>query len=124
MKIGKRLIINVMIMFVGTLVLVATVLKLSHTQISTLASSGIRNLAGKEAREIQIWMEVYLNAARTLAQIMEKVEKQVDTALAVQFSGKRALVVDDIEINREIILRCTGRCKWGRGKIYRSGRKA
>ncbi|MDR1218007.1 MAG: response regulator [Treponema sp.] len=75
MSIGKKLIlVNISILLVGVLLLTAVFVRVAETQIRTLVNREISLVAQKEGKEIQRWLEVYLDAARTLAQIMERFE--------------------------------------------------
>ncbi|MDR2194168.1 MAG: response regulator [Treponema sp.] len=75
MNIGKKLIIvNISILLVGVLLLIAIFVRLLETRIHALINREIHLVAEKEGREIQIWLEVYLDTARTLSQIMERYE--------------------------------------------------
>jgi methyl-accepting chemotaxis protein len=80
MKIGKRLIIIIIALnLFGTAVLVGTILNLSQSQITELTINEITNLAEKNSKDIKVWLEVYMDAVRTMAQIMEQYE-QFDAA--------------------------------------------
>jgi methyl-accepting chemotaxis protein len=57
--------------FVGTGILIGIVMRISRQEISLLVNNEIKNLAGKKAAEIQLWLEQYLDATRTAAQFME-----------------------------------------------------
>ncbi|MDR2210017.1 MAG: methyl-accepting chemotaxis protein [Spirochaetaceae bacterium] len=73
MKIGKKLVLMIVILnLAGTGVLTGTILRLAQKQVKTLITSEITHLANEEARGIQIWMEVYLDMARTLSQLMTR----------------------------------------------------
>jgi signal transduction histidine kinase/CheY-like chemotaxis protein len=74
MKIRAKLAINIIIVLVGTTALVGTILSLSHKQIDTLVSSEIKNLAEKEGREIQVWLDGYFDIIRTVGQVMQRYE--------------------------------------------------
>jgi methyl-accepting chemotaxis protein len=76
MKIGKRLIIIIIALnLLGTAVLVGTILSLSHSQIMELTTNEITNLADKNSKDIKVWLEVYMDAARAVAQVMEQYEQ-------------------------------------------------
>jgi methyl-accepting chemotaxis protein len=73
MKIGKKLIIMIIILnLAGTAALAGTILSLAQKQISKLIDHEITNLAKENALEIKAWIENYLDAARSLSQIMSK----------------------------------------------------
>lgn len=75
MNIGKKLIlVNISILLTGVLLLTVVFVRVSDTQIRTLVNREIDLLAQKEGKEIQRWLEECLDAARTLAQIMEQFE--------------------------------------------------
>ncbi|MDR0707419.1 MAG: response regulator [Treponema sp.] len=76
MNIGKKLIlVNISILLIGVLLFTAVFVKVTETQIRTLINREIYLVAQKEGKEIQLWLEVYLDIARTLSQIMERVEE-------------------------------------------------
>ncbi|MDR2052853.1 MAG: methyl-accepting chemotaxis protein [Treponema sp.] len=76
MKIGKKLIIMIIILnLAGTAVLTGTILSLAQRQINRLIDHEITNLAKESAVEIESWIENYLDAARSLSQIMSKYEE-------------------------------------------------
>jgi methyl-accepting chemotaxis protein len=76
MKIGKKLVIIIIALnLLGTSALVGTILRIAYREISSLTASEITNLAGGSAKDIQIWLELYLDAARTVSQIMEGYEQ-------------------------------------------------
>jgi signal transduction histidine kinase/CheY-like chemotaxis protein len=104
MKIGKKLIIlNIILAIAGISVIVGTILNVSKIRINTLVNREINNLAQKEARGIQAWLETYLDAARTMAQIMEQYE-QIDRQSRRAFFD--TMVKGVIAANPEII------CAW------------
>jgi methyl-accepting chemotaxis protein len=73
MKIGKKLVIMIIILnLAGTAALAGTILSLAQKQISSLINHEITNLAKESAMEIKEWLERYLDAARSTAQIMKK----------------------------------------------------
>ncbi|MDR1931793.1 MAG: methyl-accepting chemotaxis protein, partial [Spirochaetales bacterium] len=73
MKIGKKLIVMIVgLNLVGTGILVGSILRAAYGQITGLVQSEISNLAEKNAREIEDWLNTYMNAVRTVAQIMEQ----------------------------------------------------
>ncbi|MDR1905229.1 MAG: methyl-accepting chemotaxis protein [Treponema sp.] len=80
MKIGKRLIIMTLILnLVGIGALTGIILNLAQKQISGLIYNEITNLANENANDIQIWLELYLDAVRTVGQVMSKYE-EIDQA--------------------------------------------
>jgi methyl-accepting chemotaxis protein len=106
MKIGKKLITLIIILnLAGTAALAGTILSLAQKQISTLTEHEITNLAYESALEIKVWMELYLDAARTASQIMSKYEEVNREERRSLFSlMARALV----EENPEILAASTG----------------
>jgi methyl-accepting chemotaxis protein len=76
MKIGTKLIIMIIILnLVGTGILTGTILNLAKKQINDLTGNEITNLANKSALTIKVWLELYLDAARTTGQFMSDYEK-------------------------------------------------
>jgi methyl-accepting chemotaxis protein len=76
MKIGKKLIIMIIALnLAGTGILVASLLRLAQGQITTLVNNEITNRGEKNSKEIQAWLELYMDAVRTVAQIMEQYEE-------------------------------------------------
>ncbi|MDR2783616.1 MAG: response regulator [Treponema sp.] len=75
MNIGKKLIlVNISILLIGVLLLTAVFVRVAETQLRTLVNREIYLVAQKEGKEIQLWLESYLDTARTLSQIMERFE--------------------------------------------------
>ncbi|MDR0556494.1 MAG: response regulator [Treponema sp.] len=75
MNIGQKLIlVNISILLSGVLLLTVVFVQVAETQIRTLINREIYLVAQKEGKEIQLWLEIYLDVARTLAQIMERFE--------------------------------------------------
>ncbi|MDR2758421.1 MAG: cache domain-containing protein, partial [Spirochaetaceae bacterium] len=80
MKIGKKLIGMIIILnLVGTAALTGTILSLAQRQINSLINSEIVNLARENALSIKVWLELYLDAVRTVGQVMSKYE-EIDQA--------------------------------------------
>jgi methyl-accepting chemotaxis protein len=76
MKIGKKLIFIIIILtLTGSSVLVGTILRISQRQIAGLVTSEIEKIAANNGKEIQVWLELYMDAVRTIAQIMEQYEQ-------------------------------------------------
>ncbi|MDR2313259.1 MAG: methyl-accepting chemotaxis protein, partial [Spirochaetaceae bacterium] len=76
MKIGTKLImVIVTLALAGTGALTGTILHLAQKQVKTLITSEITNLANESASEIQVWLEVYMDMARTISQVMSKYEE-------------------------------------------------
>jgi methyl-accepting chemotaxis protein len=101
MKIGKKLIIMIIIMnLAGTAVLTGTILKLAQNQIKSLISNEITNLAKENALEIKVWLELYLDAVRTAGQVMSKYE-EIDRELRRPYFNLmiRALIEENPEIS-------------------------
>jgi methyl-accepting chemotaxis protein len=61
--------------FSGIGVLLGTILTSSQKQITLLTNSEVSNLMNNEASQVRIWLELYLDAARTVAQSMEAFER-------------------------------------------------
>jgi methyl-accepting chemotaxis protein len=80
MKIGSKLILMIIILsLAGTSALTGTILSLAQKQIDSLTSSEITNLANENALAIKVWLELYLDAVRTVGQVMSKYE-EIDRA--------------------------------------------
>ncbi|MDR3248654.1 MAG: cache domain-containing protein, partial [Treponema sp.] len=80
MRIGKKLIITIIALnLASTGILVGVILSLSKDSITGHVTNEITNLAGENADSMRAWMEVYIDGARTIAQIMEQYE-QFDAA--------------------------------------------
>ena len=76
MSIGKKLILMViMLTLTGSGVLAGIILHISRRQITGLVTSEIENIAANNGKEIRTWLELYMDAARTIAQIMEQYEQ-------------------------------------------------
>ncbi|MDR1894130.1 MAG: methyl-accepting chemotaxis protein, partial [Spirochaetales bacterium] len=76
MKIGKKLVIMIIALtLLGTGVLLGTILRSSQKQIVLLTNNEVSNLMDNEASQVRIWLEVYLDAVRTMAQSMEIYER-------------------------------------------------
>ncbi|MDR2020463.1 MAG: methyl-accepting chemotaxis protein [Treponema sp.] len=76
MKIGKRLILMIiMLTLTGSSILVGTILRISQRQIAGLVTSEVEKIAANNGKEIQVWLELYMDAVRTIAQIMEQYEQ-------------------------------------------------
>ncbi|MDR0721221.1 MAG: methyl-accepting chemotaxis protein [Treponema sp.] len=75
MKIGKKLIMMIVILnIVGTAVLTGTILTLAQKHIRSLIDHEITNLAREHAMSIKAWLELYMDATRTVGQIMTTYE--------------------------------------------------
>jgi methyl-accepting chemotaxis protein len=101
MKIGIKLIIMIVTLnILGISILVGTILGISHRQINTLTVNEVTNLAEVNAREIQVWLEVYMDAVRTISQIMEEYD-------LVELSDRRSLfsmmIRSLVEKNAEVV---------------------
>jgi methyl-accepting chemotaxis protein len=76
MKIGKRLVIMIVVLgLAGVSALTGTILRLAQKQISVLANNEITNLAKENALIIGARLEIYLDAVRSVGQIMSKYEE-------------------------------------------------
>ncbi len=68
--------LHIALALMGISALVVSILTISQKQIEILVHREIINFAEREAREIELWLDKRLDAARTLAQIMECYEKE------------------------------------------------
>ena len=76
MKIGIKLIAAITIMnLIGTGILVTASLMFSRKQVSSLSLTNAESVSQESGRRIQIWLEIYLDAARTIAQIMAQFDE-------------------------------------------------
>ncbi|MDR2402928.1 MAG: HAMP domain-containing protein, partial [Spirochaetaceae bacterium] len=100
MKIGKKLILMIMIMnLIGVVALTGTILNLAKKQIYNLTNSEITNLAREHALAIKVWLELYLDAVRTTGQFMSKYEEINPADRRPIFNMMlRALVEENAEI--------------------------
>jgi methyl-accepting chemotaxis protein len=88
-----------MLTLTGSGVLAGIILHISRRQITGLVTSEIENIAANNGKEIRTWLELYMDAARTIAQIMEQYE-QIPPAQRRTFFNMmlRALVEKNPEI--------------------------
>jgi methyl-accepting chemotaxis protein len=112
MKIGKKLAIMIMgFNIVGSVILVGSVLSIAQEKISKIITKDVVNLAQVNALEIQVWLNKYMSAARTAAQLMEHYEE-------VDVSQRRHIynmfVKNIVEANPEIA--AAGSC-WEPGAL-------
>ncbi|MDR1867176.1 MAG: methyl-accepting chemotaxis protein [Treponema sp.] len=76
MRIGKRLVITIVgLNILGISILVGIILRLSYVQTSNFITNEITSIAQSGAKDITIWLEIYLDTSRTLAQIMGDYEQ-------------------------------------------------
>ncbi|MDR0690117.1 MAG: hypothetical protein LBG08_07655, partial [Spirochaetaceae bacterium] len=76
MKIGKKLISMIIILnLTGTIALAGTILALAQKQIRGLINNEMTNLAKENALEIRTWLELYLDTARSIGQVMSNYEE-------------------------------------------------
>ncbi|MDR2103111.1 MAG: hypothetical protein LBP42_03295, partial [Treponema sp.] len=76
MKIGNKLIIMIIgLNLIGAGILVGTILRISQKELSTLVTNEVINLAGNNAQKIAIWLNKYMDAARTAANFMEQYQE-------------------------------------------------
>ncbi|MDR2403756.1 MAG: hypothetical protein LBD78_06965, partial [Spirochaetaceae bacterium] len=76
MKIGTKLImVIVTLTLAGTGALTGTILHLAQKQVKMLITSEITNLANESASEIQVWLDGYMDMARTISQVMSEYEE-------------------------------------------------
>ncbi|MDR2397626.1 MAG: methyl-accepting chemotaxis protein [Spirochaetaceae bacterium] len=75
MKIGVKLLVVIMgLTLTGIVALIGVTDFLAKREIEKLAQANIRNIALAQGRDIQNWIDTYMNTSRTLAQIMERFE--------------------------------------------------
>jgi methyl-accepting chemotaxis protein len=60
---------------VGTAALTGTILTLAQGQITDLINNEMINPANENALSIKVWLEIYLDAVRSVGQIMSKYEE-------------------------------------------------
>jgi methyl-accepting chemotaxis protein len=85
MKIGVKLLsVIIALSVVGISVLLGATLYVARTEIIRMAYDDATNIANNSGKEIQVWLEIYMDATRTLAQVMEGYE-------AVAVAERRAL---------------------------------
>ncbi|MDR3171963.1 MAG: methyl-accepting chemotaxis protein [Treponema sp.] len=100
MHIGKKLIITIITLnLLGSGILAGTILTISYRQINSLTVSEVTNLAKENAIEFQMWLEVYIDAIRTISQIMESYEQ---IALNERRSFFNMMIRTMVEKNSEI----------------------
>jgi methyl-accepting chemotaxis protein len=76
MKIGVKLTVVVLALtIVGTLILIGATGSLAKLEIEELALANVRNIALEHGRDIQNWIEVYMDTSRAVAQIMQNFEE-------------------------------------------------
>jgi methyl-accepting chemotaxis protein len=76
MKIGNKLILMIIALTLsGIGILLGTIVNVSQTQITSLISSELVNLANNEASQISLWLETYFSISRSLAESMNAYEK-------------------------------------------------
>jgi methyl-accepting chemotaxis protein len=81
MKIGRKLIIIIIALnFIGTGILISVSLMLSQREVSSLTAENAVNIADKGGQEIQLYLEIYLDIVRTIAQIMEQEYENIPPA--------------------------------------------
>ncbi|MDR2746902.1 MAG: methyl-accepting chemotaxis protein, partial [Treponema sp.] len=100
MKIGNKLIVMIIsLSLAGTSALTGTILSLAQKQIKGLTSNEITNLANENALIIKVWLELYLDAVRTVGQVMSKYEEIEPAARRPLFNLMvRAMVEENSEI--------------------------
>jgi methyl-accepting chemotaxis protein len=75
MKIGVKLMVTIMsLTFTGIAALIGVTNALTKGEIETLAYTNVRNIALAQGRDIQNWIEIYMDTSRALAQAMEGFE--------------------------------------------------
>jgi methyl-accepting chemotaxis protein len=76
MKIGKKLVIVMIgLNLAGAGIMVGTILYIARGEISKTVTREINNLAEKNAREIEIWFDQYMDALRIVSRIMERYQE-------------------------------------------------
>ncbi|MDR1399128.1 MAG: methyl-accepting chemotaxis protein [Treponema sp.] len=101
MKISAKLMIIILALaFTGILTLIAVTVSFSKIEIEELSYTNARNLAQEHGRDVQNWIELYMNASRTIAQIMEQFE-ELDPA--VRRSTFDIMLRGVVEANDEIL---------------------
>jgi methyl-accepting chemotaxis protein len=76
MKIGAKLMVVILTLTItGILLLIWVTVSLSKLEIEKLSYANAQNLALEHGRDVQNWIELYMGASRTIAQIMEKFEE-------------------------------------------------
>jgi methyl-accepting chemotaxis protein len=76
MKIGKRLILTITaVNLIGLCLMGGLILSLSQKEITNLVDNELSNLALAGGQEIKSWLEQYMDAVRTVAQVMEQYEE-------------------------------------------------
>ncbi|MDR0568394.1 MAG: methyl-accepting chemotaxis protein [Spirochaetaceae bacterium] len=79
MRIGKKLtFITIAIVLVGIGVLITAILLSARREISALVAGELTNLAREEASQTQVWLETYMETARTMAGIMVGSYRDID----------------------------------------------
>jgi methyl-accepting chemotaxis protein len=106
MKIGTKLIVMIITLnLIGVSILTGTILSLSKKQINSLIISEVTNLAKENALLIKVWLELYLDAARSAGQIMSSYEEVAPMDRRRFFSMMVRTLVDK---NPEIFAAATG----------------
>jgi methyl-accepting chemotaxis protein len=101
MKIGVKLMVIILALAItGILILIGVTSSLAKHEIEALSYSNIRNIALEQGRDIQNWIEIYMDASRTIAQIMEKFEELPPDSRRTTFDMMLRGVV---EANAEIL---------------------
>jgi methyl-accepting chemotaxis protein len=101
MTIGAKLLAVILALAAaGIIILVAVTISLSKREIEDLSYTNIRNLAVEHGRGIQNWIELYLDASRTVAQIMENFE---DLEPSTRRSAFDAMLRGVVAANPEIL---------------------
>ncbi|MDR3172299.1 MAG: methyl-accepting chemotaxis protein, partial [Treponema sp.] len=101
MKIGVKLTtVIILLNVIGTGILIAAAIALSSAQISALVYQNTLSTVEKGGEQVKEWVERYLNAARTLAQIMEDYETVELNSRRAYFDNMLKSVIDS---NAEVI---------------------
>jgi methyl-accepting chemotaxis protein len=80
MKIGKKLtLITIAIVLVGIGVLITAIMLSARKEINTLVVGELTNLAREEASQTHVWLETYMETARTMADIMAGSYQDLET---------------------------------------------
>ncbi|MDR1099052.1 MAG: methyl-accepting chemotaxis protein [Treponema sp.] len=76
MKIGRKLmLVMISLNLAGAGVMVGTILHIARGEISGTITREINNLAEKNAGEIEIWLNQYMDALRIVSRVMERYEE-------------------------------------------------
>ncbi|MDR2150386.1 MAG: methyl-accepting chemotaxis protein [Spirochaetaceae bacterium] len=101
MKIGVKLMVIILALVVtGTVLLIGVTTYLAKVEIENLAYAHVRTIASEQGKDIQNWIDVYMDASRTIAQIMEKFEELPPDSRRAIFD---VMLQGVVEANQEIL---------------------